>query len=276
MGDWERSAAERVASNEGGWDALTKIGDLPSEVPSCEACAESELLTEHKDVFSLLTAAEFLAKCCCQMPRTSPEDPDEPMSDANDDGETGLDDDVWRRTRREPGILRGLEVALELAQRGGIRDSATLRAALVRGALLTGVLGHDREHTEEQIRERFGNQVANIVGCLMGLPPGDDLNIEHEVDTEREKNLPYKAKLILLAEHLWGLRDLQVNGLRTEVEAQTFRGCVSRARETRRVLAGTHADLEASLDEVFNGQVRLASGELVPVLSNFDELSMAA
>jgi hypothetical protein len=26
MGDWERSAAERVASNEGGWDALTKIG----------------------------------------------------------------------------------------------------------------------------------------------------------------------------------------------------------------------------------------------------------
>lgn len=278
LGDWERNAAEHVKSTSGWLDYTSTIGDLPSD-PSGDDMS-SEQLQEHKDVLSLLCAAEFLARCCCLLPRTHLHDGEVPgplseMADDDDDGVTGENDEL-RRMRREPGILRGLHVALDLAQLD-IRDPATLEAVLVRGAVLTGVLGDDAGHIHEQVLDRFGEEVADIVHSLLNFAPGDDLHSEEESSAalRAAKDLPFKARLILLAEHLWGLRDLQVSGLRNQDDVKTFQRSVRRASETRRLLSGTHAKLEEGLDEVLGGQVRLVSGELVPVLGELQPMMAA-
>jgi len=227
LGDWEKGAVEQA--DDWAWE---HISGLPSEPPAAELPAET--LDEHKAVYSLLLAAEFLAQH---------------QKNGRDQGaDSGA------------GFSRALNVALVLAQHG-IRDSETLQAALVRDALsLAG--GTSDEITPgaptlvDKVRTRFGAEVAQIVGSLASCS---------ERDGEGLKRLPAKAKLILLAEMFWDLRAIQIGGLANERDARAFRECASQARVLRRALRGSNEELEAGLDDVFNGQVRLASGKLVAV-----------
>lgn len=228
LGDWERTAAEEV--DEWAWEPLS---GLPRGLPADDDCASDEVLAEHRAVYSLLLAAEFLAQ-------------------QQHNGQAG-------GAAGGEGLLRALNIAVVLAQHG-VRDSETLQAALVRGALHFGGAAATRASDQaasvavavpvEKVRKRFGEEVGAIVGRL----------------SEAEgRRLCAKAKVILLAEMFWDLREMQVKGLADESATVAFCDFARQALEVRNSLKGTHPGLEADLDEVFGGQVRLASGELVPV-----------
>ncbi|CAE7195749.1 hddc3, partial [Symbiodinium pilosum] len=123
----------------------------------------------------------------------------------------------------------------------GVKDPETLKA----GLLLGTASGHDRV-----IAKEFGNEVADILQGLDATWPSVAGNA--------------KANRIRLGKHLHELRKLQWGTLASQEDLETFRTLLERTRTVRKVLAGAHPPLEEALDDVFQGQVRLASGELTP------------
>lgn len=212
--------------DDGSWPPL-------SELPQERAREGGDHLQEHKSVLSLLRAAEFLAQ-----QQSSSQKQDLDVSDG---------------PRTDFGLIWALNAALALAQHD-VRDAETLEAALICGAIPRAGGTGAAAAFMEQVRRSFGEEVAEIVGVLTGSAAQED-----------PSTLPIKAKLIVLSQQFWSLKSLQIGGLADEAAADSFRIRVRRAWEVRRLLAGTHKNLEAGLDEVFGGQVRLASGELVPV-----------
>mmetsp|Transcript_56378 Transcript_56378/g.157088 ORF Transcript_56378/g.157088 Transcript_56378/m.157088 type:complete len:183 (-) Transcript_56378:84-632(-) len=159
-------------------------------------------------------------------------------------------------------INDALHGALLLAK-VGVRDVATLEAALlVVGTNLDADAalrppGDSPPNAQlKRIRMCFGIEVEEIVTALaaIGAATGKEL-----------RQLPHKAKQVCLAEHLHGLRKAQLNGIADLESDHTFRSLLKRTLEIRQELAGTHAGLEAAIDEVVSGRVRMADGQLVPV-----------
>ena len=153
-------------------------------------------------------------------------------------------------------LLWALNVALVLAQCGAA-DAKSLEAALLIAALPRGRDTAEASACTEQIRTNFGKEVSSIVGALSAVGPDS-----READL---RGLPFKAKLFLLSQHCCNLKSLQIGGLTGEKTADLVRPVAGDAWHLRRALAGTYQCLETLLDEVFDGQVRLASGELVPL-----------
>jgi len=143
-------------------------------------------------------------------------------------------------------IADALSNALVLAQKG-VRDTDTLQASLLRS------LGPE---AASEIRHRFDRDVSGLLDTIRSV----QLDNPQAVAT-----LPYKARLLLLAEHLQKLKSLQQGGLHHQAAEVEFVELAERAHQVRDLLAGTHTRLEAGLDEVFAGQVRLADGKLVAV-----------
>jgi len=238
VGDWEKSAAEEA--DEFAWG---KISSVPTELQVSDINQDTTL-AEHKAVYSLLSAAEFLAQ----------------------------HQKFKQRDERTNAFWRALNVALVLAQHG-VRDSETLQAALVRGNLdsssvdmddtesfcdseydSTGtLLGTEISLLKHKVRERLGVEVAYLIAALNRDSAGTD---------EQLMKLPAKAKQILMAEVLWDLCQIQISGISCE---RTFRQLAKQARKYRRLFKGINEPLEAGLDNIFSGQVRLSNGQLVQV-----------
>lgn len=147
-------------------------------------------------------------------------------------------------------ITDALRNALELA-RNGVCDTDTLQASLLRS------LGPE---AASEIQHRFCCDASALLDTMFR---SDELD-----NPQAAATLPHKARLLLLAEHLQELKSLQLGGLHHEAAEVEFLELVERAHQLRNALAGTHARLEAGLDEVFAGQVRLADGKLVAVESH--------
>jgi len=231
-GDWERRALQRVEDSQD-FEELELMSSLPRAAPLESDGAEAEELPEHKACSSLLRAAEFMAR---------------------------------RSSGGADQIIRRCSTALILAQRG-VRDVETLQAALLQG------IGFKRPEGSQEvpadcpelamIRSRFGEEVAEVVSALQAAGVGGRFLL----GPGELARLPHRARLAVIGDHLRGLRDLQVAGLDGLAAEHAFAQRLLAARRVRAELAGTHPELEAGLDEVFRGQVRVASGELVPVAS---------
>mmetsp|Transcript_146 Transcript_146/g.336 ORF Transcript_146/g.336 Transcript_146/m.336 type:complete len:181 (-) Transcript_146:266-808(-) len=144
-------------------------------------------------------------------------------------------------------IADALSKALVLAQ-NGVRDTDTLQASLLRS------LGPE---AMPEVQHRFCCDVSGILDTVFSSSQHDN--------PQAVATLPYKARLLLLADHLQELKSLQLGSLHHEAAELEFAEAVERAHKLRNLLAGTHTQLEAGLDEVFEGQVRLADGKLVAV-----------
>jgi len=140
-------------------------------------------------------------------------------------------------------FLESIKLAALLAQKG-IRDPETLKSALLFGSA---------DGNDNAVAREYGNEVALILRSLKSSTPATLLR------------LPQKAKLILLGKELSELRELQIGTLKDAAAEESFRNRIERAMEMRELLRGTHKELGRSLDSVFNGQVRLASGQLTDV-----------
>ncbi|CAE7564768.1 icd2 [Symbiodinium necroappetens] len=143
-------------------------------------------------------------------------------------------------SRNGSQLIDSVKFALLLTEYG-IKDPETLKA----GLLLGTANGHDRV-----IAKEFGNEVASILRGLDAPFPSVATNA--------------KANRIRLGKHLHELRKLQWGTLSSPEDIEEFRTLLERTRGVRKILSGSHPPLEEALDDVFGGQVRLASGELTP------------
>ncbi|CAE7383323.1 hddc3 [Symbiodinium natans] len=143
-------------------------------------------------------------------------------------------------SRNGSQLIDSVKFALLLTEYG-IKDPETLKA----GLLLGTANGHDRV-----IAKEFGNEVADILRGLDATFPSVESNP--------------KANRVCLGKRLHELRKLQWGTLASPEDIEKFRTLLEETRSVRTMLTGCHPQLEEALDDVFNGQVRLASGELTP------------
>lgn len=229
-GDWQRYAEKQAIENGDDDSSLQLHLGVNLEI------LQNSALTDHRDVLSLLQVAEFVAQ--------------------------HQNDAIQHETRSQEkgpgsGIIPALSAAVVLAQRG-VRDSFTLKAALLHRLAMKD--GSSSEYTPfmAKVRDHFGEEVWSILVSLKKFSDPDPSAIE-------APKIPNQAKIVLLGEALDTLRTLQVAGISSCDAEATFKEHAKRAHSLRKRLAGTHSELEAGLDEVFCGQVRLKSGELSPV-----------
>lgn len=94
-----------------------------------------------------------------------------------------------RDQARSPYINHPIEVARLLWEVGGIRDEATLAAAILHDTL------EDTDTTPDEIRERFGEEVLGLV-----LEVTDDKSLpkmrRKRLQIEHAPHISFKAKLI--------------------------------------------------------------------------------
>lgn len=276
LGDWQRleAANPKCQVCHEYLDDMRCAGIVKRMSSASDEEAESEELSEHKALLTLISTAEFLCH--------------------------------HRRERSGEDVLAAMRCATLLAS-CGVRNTESLQAALLRGMLPHLQLADaGMSVVRGCLQERFGQEVANLVHNLSKVLPVIPLPQPHWLLPQQPKqrrstsgsrvsgtsggsntlvrpvdvadtlacaHLPHKAKLVLLAEHVRHIQDIQEHGLR-EAEAENhFREDVQRAMAVREFLRGTHEELEAALDHVFQSQVRLASGELMPVCSVGSTLS---
>ncbi len=100
-----------------------------------------------------------------------------------------------------PYINHPLEVARLLWEVGGIRDEATLAAAILHDTI------EDTDTTLDEIRETFGEEVLGLV-----LEVTDDKSLpkmrRKRLQIERAPHISLKAKLIKLADKISNVSDL--------------------------------------------------------------------
>lgn len=100
-----------------------------------------------------------------------------------------------------PYINHPLEVARLLWEVGGVRDDATLTAAILHDTI------EDTNTTPEEIQHVFGDEVLGLV-----LEVTDDKSLPRmrrkRLQIEHAPHISFKAKLIKLADKISNLRDL--------------------------------------------------------------------
>lgn len=106
-----------------------------------------------------------------------------------------------RDQARSPYINHPIEVARLLWEVGGIRDEATLVAAILHDTI------EDTDTTPDEIRERFGEKVLGLV-----LEVTDDKSLpkmrRKRLQIEQAPHISFKAKLIKLADKISNVNDL--------------------------------------------------------------------
>ena len=142
-----------------------------------------------------------------------------------------------------PYINHPIAVANVLANEGHVDDDAVICAALLHDTI------EDTETTPEELREVFGNEIADIVlevSDAKSLPKEDRkrLQIEHA------SSLSDKAKLVKLADKICNLRDIAHQppadwALARKLEYFDW------AKAVVDGLRGTSASLEAAFDKSY-------------------------
>lgn len=111
-----------------------------------------------------------------------------------------------RRKDKEasPYINHPIALADVLANEGGVDDPVALSAAVLHDTI------EDTETTYEELRERFGKEIADVV-----MEVTDDKLLEKAERKERQvvhaPHLSQRAKLVKLADKICNLRDIASN-----------------------------------------------------------------
>lgn len=142
---------------------------------------------------------------------------------------------------QEPYINHPLEVANLLANIGGVNDFDTLIAAVLHDTV------EDVGVKIEEIRERFGGRVADMVAEVTddkSLPKAERKRLQ----VEHSPHLSPGAALIKLADKISNITDV-TNSPPADWDLQRRREYIDWGEDVVRGLRGTNSELEALFDQ---------------------------
>jgi guanosine-3',5'-bis(diphosphate) 3'-pyrophosphohydrolase len=145
--------------------------------------------------------------------------------------------------RAEPYINHPLDLAHVLWFEGGVRDEATLVAALLHDTL------EDTQTTVQELQGEFGEEIGSIV-MEVSDEPTLDWRVRKKLQVTRAKTATPRARLVKLADKICNLRSLIASPpQRWSVERR--RAYFDWAREVVEQLRGTNLSLEERFDQVY-------------------------
>ncbi len=156
--------------------------------------------------------------------------------------------DKHRNQRRKnvdasPYINHPIALARVLGVEGGVEDTAVIAAALLHDTI------EDTEATFDELVERFGQRVADIVAEVT-----DDKNLlKHELKALQIAHAPHltpEAKLVKLADKICNLRDMAL-APPADWPLERRRQYFDWAREVVNGVRGVHPALEAAFDAAY-------------------------
>lgn len=156
--------------------------------------------------------------------------------------------DKHRNQRRKdaeasPYINHPIALARILAVEGGVTDPATLAAAVLHDTI------EDTDTTADELRQLFGNKIANIV-----LEVTDDKALpkaeRKRLQIEHAQHLSERAKLVKLADKIANLRDV-TGSPPADWPLDRRQKYFDWAMQVIDGLRGIHPQLEAVFDETY-------------------------
>jgi guanosine-3',5'-bis(diphosphate) 3'-pyrophosphohydrolase len=142
-----------------------------------------------------------------------------------------------------PYINHPIALARVLAVEGGIVDKKTLMAAILHDTI------EDTQTTYEELRERFGKKVADVVAEV-----SDDKSLpkmqRKALQIEHAPHLSDRAKRVKLADKICNLRDVASSPPHGWLLARR-REYFDWAKQVIDGLRGTHSRLERLFDDVY-------------------------
>jgi guanosine-3',5'-bis(diphosphate) 3'-pyrophosphohydrolase len=143
----------------------------------------------------------------------------------------------------EPYINHPLDLAHVLWFEGGVRDEATLVAALLHDTL------EDTQTTVQELQGEFGAEIASIV-MEVSDEPTLDWRVRKKLQVTRAKTATPRARLVKLADKICNLRSMIASPpQRWSVERR--RAYFDWAREVVEQLRGTNPSLEERFEQVY-------------------------
>ena len=143
----------------------------------------------------------------------------------------------------EPYINHPLDLAHVLWFEGGVRDEASLVAALLHDTL------EDTQTTVQELQGEFGAEIASIV-MEVSDEPTLDWRVRKKLQVTRAKTATPRARLVKLADKICNLRSM--------IASPPQRWSVGRrrayfdwAREVVEQLRGTNPSLEERFDQIY-------------------------
>ena len=142
-----------------------------------------------------------------------------------------------------PYINHPIALANVLACDGGVTDSAVLVAAILHDTL------EDTQTTPAELREQFGEKIAEIVGEVT-----DDKTLLKEerkrLQIDHASSISREAKLVKLADKICKVRDV-ADHTPAKLDLERRREYFDWAKAVVDNMRGTHAALERRFDEAY-------------------------
>jgi guanosine-3',5'-bis(diphosphate) 3'-pyrophosphohydrolase len=159
-----------------------------------------------------------------------------------------------------PYINHPIDVALVIVREGGITTAPVLTAALLHDTI------EDTDTTHDELTERFGHEVANIV-----LEVSDDPRLSKAEQRRRQElgaaSLSYGAKLVRIADKISNVRDL-VDDPPSTWSIRLRRDYLEWTRRVVERCRGTNEGLERAYDEAYARARRAHDRIALEVLSS--------
>uniref|UniRef100_A0A1I8ESJ4 guanosine-3',5'-bis(diphosphate) 3'-diphosphatase n=1 Tax=Wuchereria bancrofti TaxID=6293 RepID=A0A1I8ESJ4_WUCBA len=147
-----------------------------------------------------------------------------------------------------PYVNHPIGVAYILTNEGQITDMATIIAAILHDIV------EDTKTTDEEIREMFGDEVADIVKeCTVIKSMKREARMKSEL--EKASKLSHKAKLVQLADKLYNVRDIE-RCAPFGWTKQQVREYILFAKDLLSIIRGIHGPLEIALDDIINKNIK--------------------
>nr|CDQ06550.1 Bm8227 [Brugia malayi] len=147
-----------------------------------------------------------------------------------------------------PYVNHPIGVAYILTNEGQITDTATIIAAILHDIV------EDTKTSDEEIREMFGDEVADIVKeCTVIKSMKREARIKSEL--EKAPKLSHKAKLVQLADKLYNVRDIE-RCVPLGWTKQQVKEYILFAKDLLSIIRGIHGPLEIALDDIINKNIK--------------------
>ncbi|KAM3718084.1 Guanosine-3',5'-bis(diphosphate) 3'-pyrophosphohydrolase MESH1 [Dirofilaria immitis] len=147
-----------------------------------------------------------------------------------------------------PYVNHPIGVAYILTNEGQITDTATIIAAILHDIV------EDTKTTDKEIRETFGDEVADIVKeCTVVKSVKREIRMKSQL--QKASELSHKAKLVQLADKLYNIRDIE-RCIPFGWTKQNVTEYVLFAKNLLSSIRGIHGPLENALDDAINKYIK--------------------
>ena len=152
-----------------------------------------------------------------------------------------------------PYINHPIALANVLANEGGITNLTALCAAVLHDTV------EDTNTTEQELAERFGNDIASVV-----MEVTDDKSLDKarrkELQIEHAPHMSYAARLVKLADKISNLRDILASPP-ADWSTERKQAYFDWAAQVVEGLRGTHPTLEGVFNAVYARRIELGAGD---------------